>query len=204
MGVGRPAKKRIEYGEQVLTYGEAAEILTLSTPAVTAMYVKGMRTITEMKEYRVALGKGFCVGRGTQHRTSKGMMNVTDMSRVHPHGLSDKTLTYRGKRWGFDHLCMWMGKKGVREEFDKEATELDGPPRGVHADRTSEYAPVKEEVFDRFKTCYRDKGQIRCTIYDERLKMDYDVPDECKVAGLRYCTNFNGMPLTNVPKQVNI
>jgi len=129
--------------------------------------------------------------------TSKGRMTIYDMIKIHPYDMDYNSMRYRGRLWGFDHKAMWFEKLNT-QEAKQAAILLDGPPRGVDADK--DYNPANhvrqksavDQPINRLKCCHREKGTVKCVHYAKRLALIEGWPSVCDKAVGTHCPNFDG------------
>jgi hypothetical protein len=173
-----------------MALSKVATKLGMTYSMVYEMYHKGFDTIYTMKKYREAVANGQVYKRGaTVHLTSEGKLTVEECVNIHPHGLSKGAIDYRGKVWGWNHLCLWLPSQHPKA-FKKAAIELDGPPRGRSKPR--EQTKKKRKLIDRFLVCHKNKGQEICKHYNNRMNMPFKLPKTCKKYGTS-CGNYAGI-----------
>lgn len=185
---------KVKVNGGLITIKEASERMKISSPACQAMYNKGIDSLSAMEQYRVDLAEGKMQCGGTPslyHETSMGRLTLEECAAIHPHGLVQVSIRYRGDTWGYDHKCLWLPKG---RGFKAKALALDGPPRPANK-KTSKLSKCKVIPLNRRKACYRDQCQIRCVHYGARMKMFKGVPEVCSVASGDSCSNFKGQRL---------
>ncbi len=199
----RRKAKMIPFKKKYIKLSEAAEILGVSYSTVYNMFKDGATSVEEMQGIREVVDSGVNMLGGKPEETfltSKGNLTIGEIKEKHPYNLSHGCIKHRGLTWGWDHKGLWLSSVRGPLGFVAEATKLDGPPRGVRSVDLGVDLDVKNErkkylKANRTATCFRDRGNIRCSSYESRLKMDNDHPEQCKIARGTYCPNFVGKDL---------
>ena len=173
-----------------LTLTQVASKLGCTYSMCYEMMKLGHDTVHTMRRYRDAREAGEVYKRGaTCHMTSKGPLTVNECVDLNEHDVRRGAMEFRGKVWGWNHLCLWMPTMQPRA-FRAAAIALDGPPRGRAKPR--QRIVIKPVLIDRFLVCHRQRGQEICKHYDERMHTDHGLPKQCEKYGTS-CGNYAGI-----------